>query len=86
VIVTVSVVGVIVASGALVLAVTDLPLFLVSGIWVAPAVVLIPYAFPHGGRRAYGIWTVVAALALAAITTTWIVWLILTRGRIGHRP
>jgi hypothetical protein len=85
-IVTPSIVGVIAAGGAALWALTDLPLFLVGGIWVAPVVVLISYAYPQGGRRAYGILTMVAALALPALTTIWMIWLILTRGRIGHRP
>lgn len=72
-------------TGALV-AFTDLEFFLASGIWVAPVVVLIPYAFPQGGRRAYGLWTVVAALALPAFSGIWVVWLVLTRGVIGHHP
>jgi hypothetical protein len=86
VIVTLSIVGAIVASSAALLLFTTLPLFLVSGIWVAPVVVLIPYAYPPAGRRAYGMWTLVAALVLPAITSVWVVWLILTRGVIGHHP
>jgi hypothetical protein len=49
-------------------------------------VVFIPYAFPQGGQRAYGLWTVVAALALPTFTGIWVVWLVLTRGVIGHHP
>lgn len=78
---------VVIASGAAVLALlTDLPRFLVYAVWIAPVVVLIPYAYPPTERRTYGIWTVAAALVLPGVTATWVVWLVLTRGVIGHRP
>jgi hypothetical protein len=65
---------------------TDLPLFLVLAVWIAPVVVLIPYAYPAPGKGQYGLWTVAAALALPAVAATWIVWLVLTRGLIGRHP
>lgn len=78
---------VLIASGGAVLALlTDLPLFLVFAVWIAPVVVLIPYAYPPVERRSYGIWTVAAALVLPAVVATWVVWLVLARGVIGHRP
>ena len=77
----------VIASGAAALALfTDLPLFLVYAVWIAPVVVLIPYAYPAAEKRQYGIWTVAAALVLPAAAATWVVWLVLTRGVIGHRP
>jgi hypothetical protein len=78
--------GLFVAGAAALSLCTDLPLYLASGVWIAPLIVLIPYAFPEGGRRAYGRRAVAAALALPAITSIWVVWLILTRGVIGHHP
>jgi hypothetical protein len=81
-----SIIGVMGAVTGALVAFTDLEFFLASGIWVAPVVVLIPYAFPQGGRRAYGLWTVVVALALPACSGIWVVWLVLTRGVIGHHP
>lgn len=83
---TASIVGVMVAGTGVVLIFTDLEFFLASGVWIAPVVVLIPYAFPQGGQRAYGLRTVVAALALPAFAGIWVVWLVLTRGVIGHHP
>jgi hypothetical protein len=62
---------------------TDLQLFLASGIWIAPVVVLIPLVFP---TRPYGLRTVVAALVLPTITSIWVVWLVLIHGVIGHHP
>jgi hypothetical protein len=79
-------VGVMAAGTGALIVFADLHFFLASGVWVAPVVVFIPYAFPQSGRRAYGLWTVVAALALPAITVFWIVWLVVTRGVIGHHP
>jgi hypothetical protein len=70
------------AAGAAVLSLwTDLPLFVAFGVWIAPLVVLIPYAYPQG-RRAYGLRTVVAALAVPAVATAWVVWLFLTHGQL----
>jgi hypothetical protein len=78
VVVTVSLV-VVIASGAAVLALlTDLPLSLVYAVWIAPVVVLIPYAYPSAERRGYGVGTVAAALALPAGTATWVLWLVIT--------
>jgi hypothetical protein len=77
---------VIAAGVAALLALTDLEFFLASGVWVAPVAVLIPYAYPASDRRPYGIATVIAALALPALTSIWVVWLVLTRGVIGHHP
>jgi hypothetical protein len=78
---------VVIASGAIALALlTDLLLFLVYAVWIAPVVVLIPYAYPAPEKRRYGVWTVAAALVLPAAVVTWVIWLILTRGVIGHRP
>jgi hypothetical protein len=77
----------VIASGAAALALlTDLPLFLVYAVWIAPVVVLIPYAYPPAQERRYGIWTVATALVLPAVAATWVVWLVLTRGVIGHHP
>ncbi len=84
--VTVLIVVVIASGGAVLALLTDLPRFLVCAVWIAPVVVLIPYAYPPAERRTYGIWTVAAALVLPAVTATWVVWLVLTRGVIGHRP
>jgi uncharacterized membrane protein len=84
--VTVSIV-VVIASGAAVLALlTDLPLFLVYAVWIAPVVVLIPYAYPPADKRRYGVWTVAAALVLPALAAACVVWLVLTRGVIGRPP
>jgi hypothetical protein len=78
---------VVMASGAAALALlTELPLFLVIAVLIAPVVVLIPYAYPPAERRPYGLWTVAAALVLPAIATTWVVWLVITRGVIGRHP
>jgi hypothetical protein len=78
---------VLVTAGATALALlTDLPAFLVAAVWIAPVVVLIPYAYPPAEQRQYGAWTVVAALVLPAIATSWVVWLILTHGVIGRHP
>ena len=78
---------VVIASGAAALALlTDLPLFLVYAVWIAPVVVLIPHAYPRAEKRLYGVWTVAAALVLPAVVATWVVWLILTRGVPGQRP
>jgi hypothetical protein len=86
VLVTVSLV-VVVASGAAVLALlTDLPLSLVYAVWIAPVVVLIPYAYPPADKRSYGVWTVAASLVLPALAAASIIWLILTRGKIGRPP
>jgi hypothetical protein len=80
-------IGAPIASGAAVLAMlTDLPTFLVLAVWIAPAVVLVPYAYLPPETRPYGIATVVAALVLPAAVATWVVWLVLTRGVIGERP
>jgi hypothetical protein len=71
---------VVIASGAAALALlTDLPSFLVYAVWVAPVVVLIPYAYPRAERRRYGIWTVLAALVLPVVAAVWVVWLVLNR-------
>jgi hypothetical protein len=86
VLVTVSIV-VPIASGAAVLALlTGLPLFLVYAVWIAPVVVLIPFAYPPADKRRYGVWTVAAALVLPALAAAWVIWLILTRGVIGRPP
>jgi hypothetical protein len=86
VVVTVSLV-VVIASGAAVLALlTDLPLSLVYAVWIAPVVVLIPYAYPPADKRSYGVWTVAASLVLPALAAASIIWLILTRGKIGRPP
>jgi hypothetical protein len=86
VLVTVSIV-VVVASGVVVLALlTDLTLFLVYAVWIAPVVVLIPYAYPPADKRSYGVWTVVGALVLPASAAACVVWLVLTRGVIGRPP
>jgi hypothetical protein len=78
---------VVIGSGAASLALlTDLPLFLVFAVWIAPVVVLIPYAYPPAERRPYGVWTVAAALVLPVVAATWVVWLVLTRGVIGRHP
>jgi hypothetical protein len=78
---------VVIASGVVALALlTDLPLFLVFAVWIAPVVVLVPYAYPPAERRPYGAWTVAAALVLPAVAATWVVWLVLTRGVIGRHP
>lgn len=86
VLVTTLIVVLITSGGAALTMLTDLPLFLVFAVWIAPAVVLIPYAYPPVERRSYGIWTLSAALVLPAVAATWVVWLVLTRGVIGHRP
>jgi hypothetical protein len=78
---------VVVGSGVASLALlTDLPQFLVYAVWIAPVVVLIPYAYAPAERRPYGAWTVAAALVLPAIAATWVVWLVLTRGVIARHP
>ncbi|PWU21818.1 MAG: hypothetical protein C5B48_10885, partial [Candidatus Rokuibacteriota bacterium] len=73
----------IVGGTAALLVFTDLQLFLACGIWIAPVVVLIPFVFPARAQRAYGLQTVVAALVLPAITSIWVVWLVLSHGVIG---
>jgi hypothetical protein len=76
-----------IASGATALALlTDLPLFLVYAVWIAPVVALIPYAYPPPEKRRYGVRTVAGALVLPAVAATWVVWLVLTRGVIGRHP
>jgi hypothetical protein len=78
---------VVIASGSTaLLLLTDLHLFFVYAVWIAPVVVLIPYAYLPPERRRYGVWTVAAALVLPTVVVTWVIWLILTRGVIGHRP
>jgi hypothetical protein len=84
--VTASIAAVIVGGVAALLVFTELQLFLASGIWIAPVVVLIPFVFPARAERAYGFRTVVAALVLPAVTTIWVVWLVLSHGVIGHHP
>jgi hypothetical protein len=86
VLVTVSIVVVIASGAAVLVLLTDLPLFLVYAVWIAPVVVLIPYAYPPADKRRYGVWTVAAALVLPASAAAWIVWLVLTRGVIGRHP
>jgi hypothetical protein len=84
--ITASIAAVIVGGVAALLVFTDLRLFLASAIWIAPVVVLIPFVFPAGAQRAYGLRTVIAALVLPAITSIWVVWLVLGHGVIGHHP
>jgi uncharacterized membrane protein YqjE len=84
--VTVLIVVAIVSGAAALLLFTDLHVFLVGAVCVAPLVVLIPYAYSPAERRDYGIWTVVAALVLPAVATTWVIWLVLARGVIGRHP
>jgi hypothetical protein len=74
----VSIVVVIASSAAVLVLLTDVPLFLVYAVWIAPVVVLIPYAYPSTERRGYGVGTVVAALVLPAVTATWVLWLVIT--------
>ena len=76
--VTVSIVVVIASSAAVLVLLTDVPLFLVYAVWIAPVVVLIPYAYPSAERRSYGVGTVTAALVLPAGTATWVLWLVIT--------
>jgi uncharacterized membrane protein YqjE len=85
-VVAASIAGVMVAATSALVVLIDLPFFLASGIWIAPVVVLIPYAFRQDGRRAYELRTVVLALALPAIAGIWVVRLVLTRGVIRHHP
>jgi hypothetical protein len=84
--ITGAIAAVIVGGVAALLLFTDLELFLASGVWIAPVVVLIPFVFPARAQRAYGLPTVVAALVLPAITSIWVVWLVLSHGVIGHHP
>lgn len=86
VLVTVSVVVVIASGVALLALLTELPLSLVYAVWIAPVVVLIPYAYAPADARRYGVWTVVAALVLPASAAACVVWLVLTRGVIGRPP
>jgi len=51
--VTVLIVVVIASSAAVLVLLTDVPLFLVYAVWIAPVVVLIPYAYPSAERRGY---------------------------------
>ncbi len=83
---TVSIVVVIALGVAALALLTDLPLFLVYAVWIAPVVALIPYAYPPADKRRYGVWTVAAALVLPALAAAWVIWLILTRGVIGRPP
>jgi hypothetical protein len=69
-----------VGSSVLVL-LTDLPVYIVYAIWIAPLVVLIPYACPPAEKRAYGIWTVAAALVVPTVATVSVVWLVLIRAQ-----
>jgi hypothetical protein len=80
------IVALIAAGTAALILLTDLPLFLVNAVWIAPVVVLIPYVYSSAERRPYGIWTAVAALVLPAATSAWVVWLFLARGVIGRHP
>jgi uncharacterized membrane protein len=84
--VTVLIVFVIASSAAVLVLLTDVPLFLVYAVWIAPVVVLIPYAYPPADKRSYGVWTVAASLVLPALAAASIIWLILTRGKIGRPP
>jgi uncharacterized membrane protein len=76
--VTLLIVVVIASSAAVLVLLTDVPLFLVYAVWIAPVVVLIPYAYPSAERRGYGVGTVAAALVLPAATATWVLWLVIT--------
>jgi hypothetical protein len=79
VLISVSVVVAIALGSAALVLLTDLPLSLVYAVWIAPLVVLIPYAYPPAEGRRYGVWTVAAALVLPAVATVWVVWLVLIR-------
>jgi hypothetical protein len=71
------IVALIASSTVAVVLLTDLPLFLVSAVWIAPVVVFIPYAYPSAERRRYGAGTAAAALVLPAVATAWVLWLVL---------
>jgi hypothetical protein len=85
VLVTVSIVVVIASGSAALALLTDLPVSLVYAVWIAPVVVLIPYVYPPAERR-YGLWTVVGSLVLPTLGAASVIWLILTRGKIGRPP
>jgi hypothetical protein len=75
-VVTVSIGVAIASSTAALVRLTDVPLFLSYAIWVAPLVVLIPYAYPSAERRGYGVGTAAAALVLPVAIATWVLWLV----------
>jgi hypothetical protein len=77
VLVTVFIVVVIASSAATLVLLTDVALFLALAVWIAPVVVLIPYAHPSVERRHYGVGTVAAALILPAVTAIWVLWLVI---------
>jgi hypothetical protein len=69
---------VIASSVAALVLLTDVPLFLGYAVWIAPLIVLIPYAYPSAERRCYGVGTVAAALVLPAGAAAWVLWLVIT--------
>ena len=72
-------IAVLIASSAVALPLlTDLPLPLVFAVWVAPVVVLIPYAYSSPESRRYGARTVAGALVVPAAAAGWVLWLVLT--------
>jgi hypothetical protein len=77
VLVTVFIVVVIASSATTLVLLTDVALSLALAVWIAPVLVLIPYAYPSDGRRHYGVGTVAAALILPAVTAIWVLWLVI---------
>jgi hypothetical protein len=77
VLITVFIVVVIASSATTLVLLTDVALFLALAIWIAPVVVLIPFAYPSVERRHYGVGTVVAALILPTVTAIWVLWLVI---------
>ncbi len=71
------IVVVIASSTAALVLLTDVPLFLAFAVWMAPVVVLIPYAYPSAETRRYGVGTVAAALLLPTVIATWVLWLVI---------
>jgi hypothetical protein len=74
--ISVLIAGLIASSAVALLLLTDVPLFLVFAVWVAPVVVLIPYVYPLADRRRYGAGTVAAALGVPVATAGWVLWLV----------
>jgi hypothetical protein len=67
----------VIASSAVALVLlTDVPLFLALCVWIAPVVVLLPYAYSTAPRRRDAVVTAAAALVLPIAAAIWVLWLV----------